>query len=99
MVFRVRVEAYGYSAADCENSLRKAADAMDVHLGLEATRGEQVIEKDSGEPEGSLFHFKGRLILHPNVADSALQLRHPNMGGMPDDGKTSHGPYSYEALC
>lgn len=96
MIFRVRVEAYGYSAADCENSLRKAADAMDVHLGLEASRGEQVIEKDAGEPEGSLFHFKGRLILHPNVARDALQGRHPNMGGLPT-GAVVEGNYTYSA--
>lgn len=95
MIFRVRVEAYGYSAADCENSLRKAADAMDVHLGLEASRGQQVIEKDAAEPEGSLFHFKGRLILHPNVSDTAAQHYHPNMGGKPEGGTVGNGNYTF----
>lgn len=84
MVSRVRIEAFGFSAADVERSLRLAATAMDAHLGLESSWGEQVIEKDMAEPVDSVFHFKGRLILHPNVARDALQLRHPNMGGKPE---------------
>jgi hypothetical protein len=66
MISRVRLEAYGRNAAAVEESLTNAADSLDDNLfASKSGRGEQVIERSQEEPDGSVFAFRGRLILHP----------------------------------
>lgn len=71
---RVRLEADGHNAAEVEACLHKAATELEGHLQLESSWGEQVIERDVAEPMGHTA-FRGRMILHPNVADDARQRR------------------------
>ena len=68
MISRIRIEAFGPSAADVEAQLQHAAQVADDGLKLDALQGEQVIERDCSAPADSHYSFKGRLILHPNVA-------------------------------
>lgn len=75
LLSRLRLEAFGDSAAAVEWTLKRAARTIEETLDLEGCSGEQVIERDVGEPDGD-FAYKGRLIYHPNVADDAKQRKH-----------------------
>jgi hypothetical protein len=73
MISRVRLEAFGPTASAVDAVLIEAARRIDEAVFLDAVRGEQVIERVFEEPDGSRHAFKGRLLLHPNVADDARQ--------------------------
>jgi hypothetical protein len=81
MITRVRLEACGPSAARVEKALVLAAQAIDGQLHLQALMdGESVIERQVEEPFGGDFAWRGRLVLHANVAEDAKQR------GLYDDG-------------
>lgn len=72
MVTRVRIEAMGASAAEVEAHMNAVADLLDGRFNWIASRGEQIIKRELGEPDGHTA-FSGRLTLHPNVADDSGQ--------------------------
>jgi hypothetical protein len=64
MISRIRIDGSGESAADVEAGLHDAADRVEAAFAPHAVkRGEQVIERDLEEPDGS-FAFIGRLLLY-----------------------------------
>lgn len=79
MISRIRIEAFGHTAAEVENWLTALASRVNFDFGLQSSFGEQVIQRNVGEPEGTRLAFNGRLILHPNVAEDAPQ-RHAIVG-------------------
>ena len=82
MLTRVRLEADGCSATEVEAILHAAADVLDEALNLQAIAGEQIIQREMGEPMGRTA-FTGRLVLHPNVADDAGQVAAIRDRGVP----------------
>lgn len=77
MISRIRLEAFGVSAAAVEHTLHQAANSIDEHVfGSPAFswRGEQVIERAMEEPEGSRHAFHGRLLLHPDTAEAVAEF-------------------------
>jgi hypothetical protein len=73
MISRIRIDGFGHSASEVETWLWAAASRMNDDLQLDASFGEQVIERDLPEPHGSRHAFRGRLTLHPNTAENARQ--------------------------
>jgi hypothetical protein len=76
MISRIRIDAFGASAADVEHSLFVAYAHFNDALELNAMPGEQVIERDLVEPHGTRHAFKGRMILHPDTQEAAAQRKH-----------------------
>lgn len=77
MISRIRLDAYGKSPEDVANTLYPHADLIEgpAVLGVPVSRGECVIERQLGEPEGSAFAFRGRLVLHPDISTTAGAAR------------------------
>jgi len=73
MITRIRIDAMGESAAEVEAHFRAITRLLNA-IGLEVHEGEQHIERDSIENPGYTAH-KGRLLLHPNTATDAAQVR------------------------
>lgn len=76
MISRIRIEAYGHSADEVERTLYPHADLFEHVLGVSVNRGECVIERAQDYPDDSVFAFKGRLVLHPDIGEGA-QMRPP----------------------
>lgn len=72
MISRIRMDAYGNSPGDVSNTLYPHADEIEKLLGVPVSRGEFVVERCLEEPDDSVFAFKGRLILHPDISTTAL---------------------------
>ncbi len=76
MISRIRIEAFGPSAAEVEHALLVAYAHFNEVLELDAMPGEQVIERDVAAPHGTRHAFSGRMILHPDVQENAAQRKH-----------------------
>ena len=74
MISRIRLDAYGQTADAVERTLYPHADEFEKVLGVSVSRGECVIERQMEEQEHSMFAFKGRLILHPDISE-ALEMK------------------------
>jgi hypothetical protein len=72
MISRVQVQAFGPSIEAVAEELRAFAGRLGGLNGHaeEPMMGQQVVERDLGEPEGCDWAYKGRLLLHPNVANA-----------------------------
>lgn len=81
MISRIRVEAFGATAAEVEATLQAAArviyrsfdDTLPEAEPAWPADGETHIERDLAEPLGTATAWKGRMLLHLNVADDARQ--------------------------
>lgn len=73
-IFNIRLRAYGETADVCSRVMHDHADLIEDMLGVHVTRGEEVIERQLAEPDGSLFTYEGRLLLHPDIQSEAEQL-------------------------
>lgn len=89
MISRIRIDAFGASAADVEHALFTAYAHFNEVLELNAEPGEQVIERDLPEPFGTRHAFKGRMILHPDVQEAAAQRKHVERQALPVGVTTS----------
>lgn len=69
MISRIRLDAYGRTPGDVSETLYPHADYIEEMLGVGVSRGEFVVERNLEEPEESVFAFKGRLILHPDISE------------------------------
>lgn len=67
-ICRVRVDAYGSNAEICSRVLHDHAHGIEQLLGVSVARGEEVIQRKLGEPEGTIFAYEGRLLLHPDIS-------------------------------
>lgn len=76
MISRIRIDAFGPTAAAVEHALFAAYARFNDVLELDAMPGEQVIERELAEPHGTRHAFKGRMILHPDVQENAPQRKH-----------------------
>lgn len=82
MISRIRIEAFGASAAEVEATLHAAASV--IYRSFDDTvpdageklipDGEQHIERDLVEPAGTVDAWKGRMLLHLNVASDSRQI-------------------------
>lgn len=88
MITRIRIDAQGATAAEVESHLHWMAAQIAEALGEVAgtpdpqtkreptiSCGEQLIERQVREQQGSFCAHTGRLIVHPNVADDAPQVQ------------------------
>lgn len=80
MISRIRIDAFGASAADVEHALMAAYARFNEVLELDASPGEQVIERQLEEPYGTRHAFNGRMTLHPDVQEAAPQRKHIERG-------------------
>lgn len=71
MITRIRIEACGATIDDVTATLYPHADLIETLLGVHVSRGECVIERQLSEPEASVFAYKGRLLLHPDIGHTA----------------------------
>jgi hypothetical protein len=68
-VTRLRIEASGQSVGAVSEALHRAADRLVGVNGFDdISRGQEVYERDLTEPDGSIFAYKGRLLVHPAIA-------------------------------
>ena len=74
MITRIRVEADGASAREVEEHLHAVANYLEPMLGGSMSRGDQHIQQENGEPNGTRFAFQGRLTLHPDTSSDAPQV-------------------------
>ena len=74
MITRIRVEADGASAREVEEHLHAVANYLEPLLGGSMARGDQHIQQENGEPNGSRFAFQGRMTLHPDTSSDAPQI-------------------------
>ncbi len=70
MISRIRLDAFGRTPDAVSETLYPHADLIEKMLGVDVCRGECVIERQLAEPEGSLFAFKGRLLLLPDISEA-----------------------------
>jgi hypothetical protein len=83
MISRIRLDAYGGTAGQCEQALLAAASSIDNALWPEQSGpayGAQVIERNLVEPMGSKFAFQGRLVLHPDLGSYEEDLGPARIG-------------------
>jgi hypothetical protein len=74
MISRIRIEAFGTTPNEVADTLHPHADLIEQMLGISVGRGEEVIERDTNEPFGSRFAYKGRLNLHPDISENPIPL-------------------------
>lgn len=68
MISRVRIDAYGTEPAELHAELLAMATACDNLTGRPSCAyGEQVIERNLTEEDGTSFAWKGRITIHPDV--------------------------------
>lgn len=71
MISRIRIEAFGRSAAEVEHTLFVASRVLDAALDLDSRNGETVIERimENVRDDGSLLDWKGRTLVYANTAE------------------------------
>jgi hypothetical protein len=74
LISRVRLDAYGDSAADIEKTFEWARTMIQTNLARHVSVVEQVIEIDNNEPAASNFHNKGRCILAVDISEPPAPL-------------------------
>lgn len=75
MVSRVRIEGHGRTLEECAADLKATAERIRPNLPGPVRDGDYIVERDrnldgSEEPVNSVFAYKGRLVLHANLADN-----------------------------
>ena len=69
MISRVRIDSYGHSPGAAASALHECANRLMAYLP-NCSYGEEVIERDLNEPDDSIYVWKGRLNLHPDINGS-----------------------------
>lgn len=68
VIARVRIDAYGTSAAEIEATLLEYATRCDMATERPSVSyGQCVIERNLEEQWGADYSWKGRLVLHPDI--------------------------------
>lgn len=74
MVSRIRLDAFGETAAAVEQALNTAAHKINEALEADAALdGDMVIERSSAEPYGTRHAYRGRLSIHPDTQETLAQ--------------------------
>ena len=75
-VARIRVDVYGESAHEVEQTLLAFAERCDAaSQASEVSYGECVIERNLQEEWGATYSWKGRITLHPTIGTISTSKR------------------------
>jgi hypothetical protein len=78
MISRIRLDAFGRTAAEVEATLYDHADEIEKLLGVPTAHGECHIERTLAVPVDTVCDWSGRLLLHPDISTQPLVVAGTN---------------------